>query len=172
MTKLVGLNSGSLQGCYVYYLANPATGSNTLAISGLSSTTGVVVGVLPLSGVDTTNPFRSQGANNYLTATGNPAANSTLTLTTAAGDLAISTIGMDATTDTTLTASLTQQWQLRQIEGANATRGAGQTTSPAGSSQACTWTFASRNFTHIAFSVVAAAATAATPQRTLMGVGT
>jgi hypothetical protein len=157
-----GTSIGGTATQYIFYLANPTTGTPSIAISGLSAAERTIVGVLPVIGADLTTIWRTQtGSVNFLTQTGNPGpANSSITLTTVADDLAVSTLALIADTDETLTAGLTQQWQDREYASPYAIRAGGQTGVATGTTKACAWTFTAQAHTHVALAIMPAAASA------------
>ena len=162
---------GSQSEVDVYYLVNPTTGAHTLA-SSWNLTSDIVMCACSFNGVDTTTPFRSQGANSYVDDSGNPSTTASSTVTSTANDLGLDWLQYaDTTGDApTLGSGQTLLQTLRQGT-TNGTRGTAST--KAGSSSiTMSETFPVRQYNHRVMSLQAATAGGATAHNlSLLGVG-
>lgn len=167
MTELgASVGGGGIDVIYLFGLANPATGANTLAWTVDSTPTGVI-SALPVIGANPASPLHDQGGGVFVVTNGqNPGtAGSTGTVVSAVGELIVGAICCLADTDITLTptGSGTEQYQIRPAN-ANTSRCSMQTLAGAATGVE-TWTLGtSTHWNSIAVSVQALAGQAFLPQ--------
>lgn len=159
MTQLVSTTPQSVAGVAIWYLEDPPTGTPTLALT-LGTSRRAVVAVISVSGTVSGDLFRSQGALNYVVASGNPGGNPSVAVTSQSNDLVMDVLAINSDTDVTVTASAgqTQDYNFRKFSGSNGIRGAGSHKTATGSSSTMGWTrSASTQWTQVGIALKAPA---------------
>ncbi len=107
----------------MWYLVAPAAANNTVTATfstpGRGDDIGVTIGVVALSGVDQTNPFRP-----FISADGTSAFTS-LDVSSGTGEVVVDTLAIDGARTVTVGASQTSMWNLNSGTGGTDVRGTG-----------------------------------------------
>lgn len=145
--------TGTAAWASVWYLINPPTGSNTLAITGNGSVTQIITNLISFSGVDQTTPVR---VGTYQGTNANSSATISQTITSAVTDLTFSTTVAGSSAPSLNTSNQTSDG----ISNSGAEAAGSDHATTAAASVTHTWTYSASSASPamIGFSIAAAVA--------------
>src|SRR5438876_3978980 len=131
MTSAGSAVNASGAGAHIYYLLNPAAGSNTVSVTLSASASEIYLGAVTFTGANQTTPVGI-----FAAATGSSTAPS-VTATSNTGETVIDTVTLCTSSAPTVGGGQTQQWGTGSAQGSG--HGAGST-KPGASTVTMSWT--------------------------------